>query len=196
MARELPKVRAAVDSSRQILEKSRDTLAVVLKHRDLIEPLVKSLPETAARLADDLPKLTKQFSAALRDTQRLKEMAQGLRETQVHLDRSVSAWPEVRQALLSAAEGVQSRRQQLDAALAGEVSLEQQLRERGAAERAELTVLRDSLEQAADSHAAQAATTVRLMDTLRWACFTLAGVFAALGVIPLVNSIRKPAPKG
>jgi hypothetical protein len=173
MAKELPKVRAAVDSSRQILEKSRDTLAVVLKHRDLIEPLVKSLPDTAARLAEDLPKLTKQFSVTLRDTERLKEMAKGLRETQAHLDRSVESWPEVRKTLLCAADAIQSRRQELDVALATQ--------ERHA-DPENLSDLRASLDALAESQAAQGQSLSRWLNTLRWSLGAIAFGLALSGL--------------
>jgi hypothetical protein len=191
MGRELPKVRAAVDSSRQILEKSRHTLSVVLKHRDMIEPLIKSLPETAARLADDLPKLTKQFSATLRDTQRLKEMAQGLRETQAHLDKSVAGWPEVRRTLASAADAIQARRQQLDSALAAEASYERQLHARRVSEERSLSALRFSLESVADSQSAHAANAGRLLTTVRWSLLAVAGVLAFLGLLTFLPTSRR-----
>jgi ABC-type transporter Mla subunit MlaD len=182
IGKELPKVRAAVDSSRQILEKSRDTLAVVLKHRELIEPLVKSLPETAARLADDLPKLTKQFSVTLRDTERLKEMAKGLRETQAHLDRSVESWPEVRRTLLSAADGIEARRLQLDAALASSQEDRQQT---------SLVQLRTTLAAVADSQAAQGETMSRWLATLRWTLGALAVCLALSGLGQFVRKTPK-----
>ena len=82
-----------------------------------IEPLIKSLPETAAQLADDLPKLSKELSATLRETQKLKEVAVGLRATQGQLDKSVAAWPEARKTLLSAVEGLKVNRDRLDRAI-------------------------------------------------------------------------------
>jgi ABC-type transporter Mla subunit MlaD len=198
---QLPKVRAGLEGSKQILERSRDTLATVLKHRHLIEPLVKSLPEAAARLAEDLPKLTKQLSDTLRDTRRLKEVAAGLRASQGQLERSVAAWPEVRRALVKTAEALRTNRDQLDKIIAGAAlkadagraggTVEPTLTAHhpvgaGVAEPGNLAVPRHSFEQFAEAQALQNTAVDRYLEAVRWTLLACAAVLGLLGSSQLV----------
>ena len=202
LGKELPKVRTALRSSQQVLERSRDTLATVLRYRGLIEPLVRSLPETAARLADDLPKLSQQLAATLRQTQRLRAVAQGLRSTQKQLERSVAAWPQVRQTLLDVSNGIETQRQEIDrilnemntpvaAASTGTSTLvllqppapesEPALEPSGrSTSEIPLSHVADSIDSLASAHAIQARQTQRLLFTL--ACI---GALAGLALCTL-----------
>lgn len=114
LGNELPKVRAAVASSKEILEQGRDSLATVLRYRPVLETLVRSLPETAARLAEDLPKLSKELATTLRETRRLKEVAKGLRASQAQIEKAVAAWPVARTTLFHATDGLKAHREELD----------------------------------------------------------------------------------
>jgi tetratricopeptide (TPR) repeat protein len=208
---ELPKVREALASSRQILDRSRDTLGTVLQYRGLIEPLVKSLPDTAARLAEDLPKLSKQLAATLRETQRLQEVANSLRATQQQLDRSIAAWPETRKTLVKSAEGLRANRDRLDRVLVGHgkrdlgsASLDnllaqatpawqEQVEHAAGAEKAELAELGHSLQQAAEAQNVQAVAMTQVVSLLRWTLAVVAGVLAVLGVWQLLAAGRGQA---
>jgi DNA repair exonuclease SbcCD ATPase subunit len=195
----LPKVRAALESSKAILDRSHETMGTVLKYRGLIEPLVKSLPETAARLAEDLPQLSKQLSATLRETKKLKAVAESLRATSRQLEKSAAAWPEARRTLLRAAEGLKANRDRLDKLLSHHETRvqmadtqetmrqvlpiwEEQIDGALQAEQSRLATLGQSLEQVAEAQAAQGATAGELLTALRWTLAVLAGVMAFQGV--------------
>jgi chromosome segregation ATPase len=192
---QLPKVRAGLDSSRHILERSRDTLGTVLKYRHLIEPLVKNLPETAARLAEDLPKLTQQLAATLRDTQKMKAIAAGLRAGQEQLDQSVAAWPEARLALLQTAAALRASGEQLDKAMAlqtpGEAARMQLAGVQDVnpvlADRPTLANLGEGLRQVAEVQVMQAAAFGQFMRIARWALWLCALLLAGHGVYHLVR---------
>src|SRR5262249_37145123 len=117
LAQDLPKLRASLDDSRQIVEKTRAALATALKQQDKLEPLLKDMPAQAARLAEELPRLGGDLARILRDTNRLKEVAAGLRQAQKGIDTAVARWPEVRTTLGRMATLLGATRDQLDQAL-------------------------------------------------------------------------------
>lgn len=103
LAKELPKLRASLDESRQIVEKTRATLALTLKQQAKLEPLLKDMPTKAAFLADQLPALGADLAKILRDTGKLKDVAAALRQAQKALDNLGARWPELRVALTRSA---------------------------------------------------------------------------------------------
>jgi ABC-type transporter Mla subunit MlaD len=113
LAAELPKLRESLDESRKVADRSREALAVALKQQDKVEPLLKKVPEQAARLADELPKLGADLARVLRDTEKLKDLADSLRQAQKGVDGAVTRWPELRKTLRRSATLLKSAQQQL-----------------------------------------------------------------------------------
>ena len=117
LAADLPRLRASLDASRKVADKTREALAVALAQQDQLEPLLRSVPEHAAHLAEELPRLGADLARILRDTARLKEVAEALRQAQKGLDSAVARWPELRQTLTRSAALLKMTQRQLDQAL-------------------------------------------------------------------------------
>jgi ABC-type transporter Mla subunit MlaD len=118
MAADLPKLRASLAESTKVVDKLREALAVALAQQDKLEPVLKDAPEQASRLAEELPQLGGDLARILRDTNRLKEVAAGLRQAQKSIDVAVARWPEMRRTLTRLATVLDATRAQLDEALA------------------------------------------------------------------------------
>lgn len=99
LSRDLPKLRQSLEESRKAAGATRAALAAALKQQDKIEALLKSVPEHAARLSEQLPRLTASLSKILRDTSRLKEVGKLLRQTQKSIETAMRRWPELRKNL-------------------------------------------------------------------------------------------------
>jgi uncharacterized phage infection (PIP) family protein YhgE len=99
LVEDLPKMQASLDESRKIVERTREALGAALKQQAKVEPLLKSVPEEAARLADELPQVGDALARLLRDTGRLKEVAALLRDAQKTVDGASGRWPELRKNL-------------------------------------------------------------------------------------------------
>ncbi len=117
LATDLPKIRASLAESRNLVDKVREALGLALAHQDKIEPLLKEAPEHAARMAKELPKLGGDLSRILRDTERLKDVAKALRQSQKGIDTAVANWPELRRTLARLATVLKATHDQLDQAL-------------------------------------------------------------------------------
>ncbi len=96
---DLPKIQASLEESRKVARKTRDALATALKQQAQVEPLLKDIPAHAARLAEELPQLSAGLSKTLRDTSRLKELADLLRQAQKGIEATVERWPELQKNL-------------------------------------------------------------------------------------------------
>jgi len=131
MQDDLPRLKESLDESRKIVEKTREALDHALKQQEKVEPLLKDIPEHAARLAEELPQLGTDLAKILRDTKRLREVAAMLRETQKSIDTAVSQWPEMRKNLGRSADLLRAMQAQVRHALEHrseyEASLEQTL---------------------------------------------------------------------
>jgi DNA repair exonuclease SbcCD ATPase subunit len=117
MAADLPEIRASLLESGRIVEKLREGLGMALQNKDQIEPLLKEVPNHAARLAEDLPKLSGDLSKILRDTEQLKEVARGLRQAQKGINTALTRWPELRTTLARLGTVLLATRDQLDQAV-------------------------------------------------------------------------------
>jgi uncharacterized phage infection (PIP) family protein YhgE len=113
LAAGLPQMRGALDESRQVAARTREALAVALKQQDKVEALLKDVPAHAARLADELPKLSGDLARMLRETQRLKDVAAALREAEKGIDAAVARWPELRTTLARSATLLKAMQQQV-----------------------------------------------------------------------------------
>jgi len=127
----LPKLNEALLESRKAALATREALGTALKQQEKVEPLLKDVPEHAARLAEELPRLGEELAKVLRDTARLKEVAGVLRQAQKAIDEAVAQWPQLRQGLNRSATVLRSAQKQLKYALDHqaeyEASLEQTL---------------------------------------------------------------------
>ena len=117
LEKDLPKLRASLEESKKVADKTREALALALTQQDKVEVLLRSVPETTARLADELPRLTAELSRVLRETQKLKDVAKSLRMAQKGVEVAVAKWPDLRTSLARSASLLKMMRQQLDAAL-------------------------------------------------------------------------------
>jgi hypothetical protein len=114
LAKELPQLQAAVAESRQTVGATRRALAAALEQQEEAERLLRQLPEQAARLGEELPRLTGDLAVALRGTERLKQVAGALRQSRKGLDAAVAGWPEVRSGLSGSASLLRAARDPLD----------------------------------------------------------------------------------
>jgi uncharacterized phage infection (PIP) family protein YhgE len=113
----LPKLAEALEHSRRAAKATREALGTALQQQEKVEPLLKDVPEHAARLAEELPRLGEELSKVLRDTARLKEVAAVLREAQKAIDAAVAQWPQLRQGLTRSATVLRAAQKQLQYAL-------------------------------------------------------------------------------
>ncbi len=100
---DLPKLHESLNESRKVAEATRDALGPALRQQDQAEGLLKDAPEHAARLADELPKLSADLSKVLRDTKRLQEASDLLRKAQKGLATATVRWPALRKTLTDSA---------------------------------------------------------------------------------------------
>jgi hypothetical protein len=129
LAQELPKLRTALNESRQIVEKTRDSLADTLRQREKLELLLKDMPAKAAFLAEQLPALGKDLAKLLRDTGKLKEVATAMHQTQKVLDDLSESWPALRVAMLRSATLLKTTRSHLNGFLQNRRQLEEARRQ-------------------------------------------------------------------
>jgi ABC-type transporter Mla subunit MlaD len=99
LSKDLPKLRQSLEESRKAAATTRDALATALKQQDQVEALLKSVPEHAARLSEQLPILATSLSKVLRDTSRLQDVGKLLRQTRNSIDTAMKRWPELRKNL-------------------------------------------------------------------------------------------------
>ena len=114
---DLPKLRDSLNESRKVAEATRDALGNALEQQDKVESLLKDVPDHAARLAEELPRLGSDLSKVLRETKHLKEVGGLLREAQKGVDAAVAHWPELRKTLSQSARLLRTAQQQMQTAL-------------------------------------------------------------------------------
>jgi chromosome segregation ATPase len=114
LSRDLPTLRQSLEESRKAAGTTRTALANALTQQDKIEALLKSVPQHAARLSDQLPELTATLSKILRDASRLKEVGKLLRQTQKAIETALERWPELRKNLGRSAVLLRNTQSQLE----------------------------------------------------------------------------------
>jgi hypothetical protein len=129
LATELPKLRETLDESRKVAEKTRAAMAAALKQRDQVEPLLKQVPEQAAILAEQLPRLGADLAKVLRETKQLKEVAVSLRQAEAGVDVAMIRWPQLRAMLMRSATLLKATQKQLDQALDNREEYESAMRQ-------------------------------------------------------------------
>jgi ABC-type transporter Mla subunit MlaD len=115
--KQLPGFRKAIRASRDLVEKSQETLAVALKHRAQLEPLLKEMPDHAQRLADNLPRVGQDLAQVLRETENLKDMASALRKAKDGINKVARGLPDFRTVFRRSATVLRTMQRQLDRAL-------------------------------------------------------------------------------
>jgi hypothetical protein len=113
----LPGFRKAVRASRDLVEKSQDALALALKHRKKLEPLLKEMPDHAQRLAENLPRVGQDLAQVLRETDQLKDMAGALRKARKGLNTVAKGMPDFRTVFAKSATVLRTMQKQLDRVL-------------------------------------------------------------------------------
>jgi ABC-type transporter Mla subunit MlaD len=105
--------RKLLKESRQVIFHWQSVLRMAANQREELVPVLKNLPENAARLAEDLPRLASGLARLLRDTDRLKEVAGVLRQARQGLDHVVEDWPELQKKIGRSAVLLRVTRNQL-----------------------------------------------------------------------------------
>ena len=197
LVRELPKLDASIAESQTIVRKTRDALGATLKQRDKLEPLLKEMPNHVARLADELPKLGEDLGRMLRDTKKLNDVADSLRQAEQGIALAVERWPQLRRTLGRSATLLKTMRGELDNTLKHREDYEAALRQTVVLadsfatllpllseqfgeqmhdqERA-LDDLGQSIDEVSTALPAYAGATNRLVDTARWLVWLIAGI--------------------
>jgi hypothetical protein len=213
-AADLPRFREAVAESGKIIDKLREALGVALEQQDKLEPVLRDVPTQAARLAEDLPRLTGDLARILRETDRLKEVARALRQAQKGVDAAVARWPEMRTTFLRMADVLKTTSGQLGKAIDHrheyETALEQtkvlgetfstmlplfgdQLDLRLSEEERALEELSQSLEDFQGALPVYERSAGDLVQTGRWLAWLVAAVVALHGVFLIGSGGRTPA---
>ncbi len=209
LAQELPKLRAALDESRQIVEKTRDSLGDTLRQEEKLEPLLKDMPAKAAFLAEQLPALGKDLAQLLRDTGKLKEVATALHQTQKVTDNLSESWPALRVAMLRSATLLKTTRGHLDGFLQNRRQLEEARRQavdlgesfatmvplfsdqiEGQLQEQDrgLTELRESIDEVGDLLPAFGTTMARLFQVGRLLAWLVAAIICLHGTYLLLSA--------
>ncbi len=202
LSKDMPKLRQALEESRKATRSTRETLENALQQQDKIEALLKSVPENAARLTDQLPQLADSLARILRDTSRLKEVGKLLRQTQKAIDTALERWPELQKNLGRSSVLLRTTQTQLNHVLTHrdeyEASLQHTLvlsRTISAAlpllteqlemelddQESALTNLDDSINDVRESLPGLARNASNILQTTRLLLLLMAGIFALHG---------------
>jgi uncharacterized phage infection (PIP) family protein YhgE len=203
LSAELPKLRDTLDESRKVAEKTRAAMAAALKQRDQVEPLLKEVPEQAARMAEELPKLGADLAKVLRDTEKLKEVALALKQAQKGIEEAVARWPQLRTTLSRSAVLLRATQKQLNQALDNRQDYEAAMRQtvllaetfaillpeftdqidrQLAQHERSLGDLGQSIHEVSVSVPVYGRTAVRLVQTARLLLWLLGPIFAVHGI--------------
>lgn len=121
----VPRTAETLKESRKVLETTRVVLDRTLSQRAKIEPLLKELPERAANLAEELPRVGTNLAQLLRETSALKEVASSLRQARKALVSVAEHWPTLRRTIRHSATVLKATSVQLDQALHNRETIEQ-----------------------------------------------------------------------
>jgi uncharacterized phage infection (PIP) family protein YhgE len=128
MGKSLPDLQKALADSRKSVAQTRESLGKAIKHQEETEKLLKSVPEQTAVLAEALPKMGKTLARMLRETQKLRQLASGLKAVRKTLDDTLKAWPEVAAGLKKSAKVLDEAKTRLDSAAANREEYEKAMR--------------------------------------------------------------------
>ncbi len=216
LAKDLPKLRQSLVESRKAAATTREALAAALKQQDKVEALLKSVPEHAARLSEQLPYLASSLSNILRDTSRLQEIGKLLRQTGNSIDSAMQHWPEMRKnlgrssVLLRAAQSqlkhVLTHRAEYEASLqhtlllsrtfsAALPLLTEQLEMELSDQELALSNLDDNIKDVRDSLPSYASSATNILQTTRLLLLLMAAIFGLHGgYLSLGTRWERPKP--
>jgi DNA repair exonuclease SbcCD ATPase subunit len=117
MAKNLPELHDSIAATQKVIEGTRKTLELALKQQGAVEPLLKQLPQQAAQLAEDLPKLGQDLAMILKDTSKFQAVAKALRKAQNELQQQAANWPKLQLAVLASSKVLKATEHQLSEAL-------------------------------------------------------------------------------
>ncbi len=214
LTRDLPKLRQSLEESRKVASRTRAVLAGALKQQDQLEALMKGVPEHAARLSEELPRLGASLSKVLRDTANLREVAKLLRQTHKSIDEAVGRWPELRKnlgrsaVLLRATQGqlkyVLDHRTEYEASLQQTLTmsrtisaalplLTEQLEQDLSEQEHSLSSLGEGIDEVTGVLPGAGRTASRLIQTTRLLLCLLALVFSFHGAYMVLSERTPPA---
>lgn len=212
MAADLPRLRASIAESVKVVQRTRETLAVALRQQEKIEPLLKDVPEHIGRLAGSLPQISGDLSRILHDTRHLRDVAGALRQAEKGIDDAVRRWPELRKMLSRSAVLLKSTRAQLNQTLEHRDEFEAELSQTVNLAEAFATMLPlftdhlgsqlqeqeealDNLGESIDDFGAvlpaYATSASRLLQTVRWLFWLVAGLVGLHGAYLLGGGVLR-----
>jgi chromosome segregation ATPase len=215
--KELPRLRASLEGSRKVVTATRQALVTALKQQEKVEPLLRSVPTHAARLAHELPRLAGDLAKVLRETARLKEVAALLRQAQKGVDTATERWPELRRNLGRSSVLLRATQKQLREALDRRTEYEaaarqtllltetfaaalplltEQLDEHLEQQERSLAELTDSIDQVSTALPVAAGTASRLLVTTRLLLGLVALIVAVHGAYVLLGERLGARPVG
>jgi chromosome segregation ATPase len=106
----LKELRKGVFSTRQVFE-------TMLHQHAQMEPLVRDMPDNAARLAEQLPQISRGLAQVLREVGRLREVIGTLRQAEKGITNVVNDWPQLQQRLGRSVIILRTARSQINYAL-------------------------------------------------------------------------------
>jgi chromosome segregation ATPase len=127
LRKDLPKLQQSLEESQKAVRATRDALGSALKQQNKLERVLKAAPEQASRLAEELPQLSGGLARVLRETSRLREVGQLLREANKGIEVAVKRWPQLSKNLARSAVILRSTQGQLEHVLAHRSDYEQSL---------------------------------------------------------------------
>jgi DNA repair exonuclease SbcCD ATPase subunit len=204
----LPQVQKSLDESRKSVARTRDALGRALKDHDKLEAVLKSIPRSTARLAQELPTVSADLARVLREAERLKEVAAGLRQTHKNMASAVAKLPKARQGLRDSAARLRDLQARLDSlqnvrsqetlqrtveladAAAQVVPLLAARLERLDTPHQGLAALSDNLGEVRDSLPGMADSTVTFVTLLRWLLWCV-GLLVAVHAATQFLAVRR-----
>jgi uncharacterized phage infection (PIP) family protein YhgE len=213
LQKDLPGLRDSLDSSRKVVNATRMALDHSLRNQEKLAPLLKSIPQHAARLAEELPQVSSDLAKILRETAKLKEMAGMLRQTQKSMDVAVARWPELRGNLAQSAVLIRATQKQMADALKHRKEYEasarqtiiltetfasllpfltKQVEEHLLQEEQSLNDLGDSLDEVADVLPACSHSATRLLRTTQLLLLVVAAVAGLHGIYLVLGARLGP----
>ncbi len=129
LKKRLPKLGESLEESQKVVVATRQALASALASQEKLEPVLKNLPKSLARLSSELPALTTELAKVLRETSRLKEVAVALRQTEKNVNTAAKRWPQLRETLEKSGTLLRATQKQLRTALSRRDDFETTMRQ-------------------------------------------------------------------
>jgi uncharacterized phage infection (PIP) family protein YhgE len=211
MSKSLPELQKALTESRKSVAQTRESLGKALKQQEETEKLLRSVPDQTATLAEALPKIGRNLARILRETEKLRELARGLRTVRKTLDDTLATWPEVAKGLKKSATVLDEAKARLDKAAASREEYEKamesssdvarsladllpaftdHLDSRLGQQEASLEQMETGLAEVNASLPAMEARTTDLVRTVKWLLYLVALLVALHAGYVLLEPIR------